>query len=554
MKFTWTFIFLLLSVLLFSQQERLPLDYVPNEFVVQLKPETKTADFFKKMKVDFARQGISFAKENRISERLNLYFLKTKTETENVKALLETLEKFPEVMLAGQNFKVQPREKIPNDPNFSTQWNMELIQAPDVWEVTTGGVTALGDTIVIAMMESGDYTHEDLIGNRWVNHNEIPDDGIDNDDNGFVDDYFGWNVVDSTDNVGFDFLGHGIRVGGIMGASGDNDIGVSGVNWNVKIMWIQNNLTVVKIIEGYEYVYQNRKLYNETNGERGAFIVTTNASYGIKGDSPNYPDGLQLEDDPLFPLWCAVLDMVGEEGVLNVGATANESFSVTEKGDMPSICPTDHLISVGEVNQQEIYSSAYGKPYVDLSAPGSNSPTTGSNNSYQGLDGTSAAAPHVAGGIALLYSVPCEQFALAARQEPAATALTMKEFILNGVDKFPAQEDLNVSGGRLNLKNSMVLIQELCGGQGVGILNIDKISPNPTSDFLKVEFTPNDFGDYEIEIFNSIGQLMRAEKYTAKEFLPNSFILNGMAEYKTGMYFLRISNQLDFTTSRFIVR
>ena len=559
MKSLWTIFLIIFTLPLFSQklsteqaEEDSSVLYIPNEFIIQLETGTNPFTFFQKIKNQWGESGVIFQKEHCIFPDLNLFFLKSKTDIQDVSILLENLSKLPEVKIVGQNFQLQPREKIPNDPMFNNQWDMEIINAPAVWETTTGGVTALGDTIVVAMMESGDWRHDDLQDNVWINWNEINNDGIDNDGNGFIDDYFGWNVVDSSDLIGFDFNGHGIRVGGIIGASGDNEMGIAGVNWNVKTMWVQNNLQVAKIIEGYEYVYQNRKLYNETNGEKGAFVVASNGSFGIDGDSPNYPDGLQLTDNPLFPLWCEVHAMLGEVGVLNVASTNNKTLDVDDIGDMPSICPTEHLIVVAESDKQDQLSSGYGKTHVDLTAPGDGSPTTGPDNTYATIGSTSGAAPHVAGGIALLYSLPCEKLAMAARENPKETSLTMRDFILGGVDKKDDQVGKTSSEGRLNLKKSMELIIDFCGS-GIDILTINSISPNPTSDFIEVEFTPNQYGDYTIQIFNAVGQLMTETSFTAQEFLPAKFKMDGVGALKTGIYFIRISNELDYTTEKFLV-
>ena len=181
MKSLWTILFIIFTFPLFSQKENSSLRYIPNEFIIQLETGTNSVAFFQKIKNQWGESGVIFQKEHRISEKLNLFSLKSKTDIQNVNVLLENLTKLPEVKVAGQNFQLQPREKIPNDPMFTSQWDMEIINAPEVWETTTGGVTALGDTIVVAMMESGDWRHDDLIDNVWINWNEINNDGIDND-------------------------------------------------------------------------------------------------------------------------------------------------------------------------------------------------------------------------------------------------------------------------------------------------------------------------------------------------------------------------------------
>ena len=219
---------------------------------------------------------------------------------------------------------------------------------------------------------------------------------------------------------------------------------------------------------------------------------------------------------------------------------------------MPSICQTEHLIVVAESDKQDELSSGYGKINVDLTAPGDGSPTTGADNTYSTIGSTSGAAPHVAGGIALLYSLPCEKLALAAREDPKETSLIMRDFILGGVDKKDDQIGKTSSEGRLNLLKSMELINDFCGS-GIDLLTINSIHPNPTSDFIEVAFTPNQYGDYEVLIFNSIGQLMAETSFTAKEFLPAKFKVEGVGALKTGVYFLRISNNLDYSTEKFLV-
>ncbi len=555
MKSLLTILFTILLVPLFSQQKKEGIQVIPNEIIIQLEQGTDAISFFQKIKTQARASGVIFQKEEHFSKMLNMFLLKSEEDIPNVISLLENIRTYPEVKGAGQNFQLQQRDREPNDPQFTNQWNLDIINAPAVWETTTGGVTALGDTIVVAMMESGDWSHPDLVGNHWINRNEIEDDGIDNDGNGYIDDYHGWNVVEESDTVvvNFDWDFHGTRVGGIIGATGDNEMGVAGVNWNVKIMWVHSKLTYDQIIAGYEYVYQNRKLYNDTNGEKGAFIVSTNASFGVDYFGQLHGDFMDIDDNSLFTPWCELFDMLGEEGVLNVSACSNESYDIDELGDMPSICSSEHLLLVTENNQSHLIQRGFGKTRVDLSAPGEGSPSTGGNNTYQTIGWTSAASPHVAGGIALLYSLPCENLAQVARDNPSASSLLMRSFILDGVKDIDAQTDKTATGGRLDLEGSMNLINEYCGGDNIGLLNINNLSPNPTNDFIEVDFTPNEYGKYTIEIFNAVGQRMYESEYEASQFLPASFKIGNLDRLKTGVYFLRISNNLDFTTSKFII-
>jgi len=527
--------FLILSLTLTAQSS----DFIPNEYIFQLEEKIDGFSFFQKIKKENkALENVYL--EKRISEQLNLYKIVTQDE-KDATTLLDFLYEFPEIKLVGQNFKVEERTNTPDDPLFSDQWDMDMIQASDVWEVTTGGITPLGDTIVIAVVEGGDYNHEDLIDNLWINHNEIDNDGLDNDGNGYIDDKFGWNASNGNDDIVN--RTHSTKVAGIVGATGDNGQGITGVNWNVKIMFVHSNLNFDKIIESYEYIYQTRKLYNDTDGQKGAFVVVSNSSFG-KGM-------VQIEDNPLFPAWCEMYNTMGDVGILSAGATDNGKYDVGVEGDVPSLCTSDHLIVVTNNNASDVRNGAWGKEEVDLAAPGDNSPSTSSNNSYSDLDGTSAATPHVAGGIALLYSLPCEKLAQDYLDDPKATALLMKDFILNGVDLIAEQADETVSGGRLNLKTSMELVTAYCGAE-LGVLNVDEISPNPTSDILNVEFTPNVFGIYQVRIFNVLGQLMQETEIEASQFLPARFTLD-VQRYKTGSYFLVLENPEDFTSAKFIV-
>ncbi|MBK7343402.1 MAG: S8 family serine peptidase [Saprospiraceae bacterium] len=192
-------------------------------------------------------------------------------------------------ILAAQFNHLGTYRKSPNDPNYFQQWHWKNtgqnngkpgadLDMEEAWEITTGGLTATGDTIVVAIVDDGtDLEHPDLAANHWINHLEIPDNGQDDDGNGYVDDYFGWNINQDNDNV--DNGGHGVNVEGMIGAVGNNGVGLTGVNWDIKMMTIRPSSTQeALVIEAYTYALTQRKLYNQTNGEKGAFVVAMNSS------------------------------------------------------------------------------------------------------------------------------------------------------------------------------------------------------------------------------------------------------------------------------------
>ena len=198
--------------------------------------------------------------------------------------MLRTFQGHPAVQLAQNNHIVMERN-TPDDPQFGQQWQHQNIQSELAWDITTGGVTAAGDTIVVAIIEKADLGHPDLAANAWINRGEIPGNGIDDDGNGYVDDVRGWDPVAGNDAVYSG--GHGTEVAGMIGAVGNNDSLVVGANWHVKMMPVNyQDAQEANVITAYTYPLIMRRLYNSTNGAKGAFIVATNASWGVDGGQP----------------------------------------------------------------------------------------------------------------------------------------------------------------------------------------------------------------------------------------------------------------------------
>jgi len=194
------------------------------EIIVQFFEETDQQRFFQQFKDQHHFPKLTYIKQ--ISKELQMHLLYHPLEAPNHSELLDLLNEDEAIKAAGDNFRATPR-MTPNDPSYAQQWGLETINAPDVWAFTTGGTNFFGDTIVIANLEGSDVFHEDLKDNVWRNWADIPNDGLDNDGNGYFDDHFGVNITTQTDI--HDPTSHGTSVAGILSAKGNNGIGVTGV-------------------------------------------------------------------------------------------------------------------------------------------------------------------------------------------------------------------------------------------------------------------------------------------------------------------------------------
>ena len=414
-----------------------------------------------------------------------------------------------------------PLKTTPNDTLFTNQWDMAKISAPAAWSLVTGGVTTDTQQVVVATIDQGfDIHHPDI--NYWKNTGEIPNNGIDDDGNGYVDDYNGWNVVLGNDSM--PPVNHGTFVAGISGAVGNNIRGVAGVCWNVKEMVVATNTTnEATVVSAYSYVFKQRQIYNNTAGAKGAFVVATNSSFGPAGYGSDYP------------LWNTMYDSLGSIGILSAGATSNSVGCNTDTcPDIPSQCASNFTVIVTGTTDSDVRHGGYGPHNVDIAAPGNGTYTTLLGGLYGTCGGTSAASPHVAGAIALMWSAACPQMLEDYKNHPDSMALLMKQYLLESVDTLPSLVGLIVSGGRLNVYKAVQkvraypcphdttvipsgIMQSNSGGQDISVY------PNPVTEILRIK---SSYPVRQIVLYNMLGQM--EGRYTCVSEISMKGIVSGI--------------------------
>jgi subtilisin family serine protease len=313
---------------------------------------------------------------------------------------------------------------IPNDSYFNYLWGLYNtgqtggtancdIQAPDAWDVTTGS-----NNVVVAVIDSGiNYSHPDLCNRIWNNPNEIKNNGIDDDGNGYVDDYRGWNFARDNNNP-IDENGHGTHCAGTIAAEGNNGMGITGVAWNCRIMPCRflnadGSGTVADAIEAINYAVAN-----------GADIL--NNSWGGGG----YSEALK-----------AAIENAHEHGVLFVAAAGNSARDNDIYGSYPANYTMANVISVAATNPADNLApfSCYGKNSVHLAAPGVNVLSTVPEG-YAWMSGTSCAAPYVSGAAALLLAA-----------NPQMNLAELKARLMWCGDAVASLENKTMTGRRLNV-------------------------------------------------------------------------------------------------------
>ena len=365
----------------------------------------------------------------------------------------------PRVEYAEPDYIAQPTYE-PNDPYYGdgTQWGPQKIFAPQAWDFCKGD-----SNVVVAVIDWGvDLQHPDLVTEMWTNADETPDNGVDDDGNGYIDDVYGWDFANG-DNDPQDDYGHGSHVGGIAAAATDNGVGIAGVGFNSRIMAVKvgdgttGKAAYTDIAYGIMYAADNgAKVINLSLGGYGY-------SLGLKG-AVNYA-------------WDA--------GCILVGAVGNNN-----KSDPFYPAAYDNVIGISGTDQNDVKASwsNYGS-HVAVAAPGASIYSTywNGNSTYGHMSGTSMSAPHVAGLAALLFA-----------QDDTRTNATVRSIIEDTADDLgDAGWDQYYGHGRVNAYRALGMVSAVIVPMSGGSLSAD--NGDLTLDFpsgsvpssTTVTYTPN---------------------------------------------------------------
>ena len=401
------------------------LSYERDEFLVRFQSPEAAANF-----ANHPAGGLTLG--DRLTED-GWYEIEVSSEVNLEQALL-AFQGRTDIVSATPNFRVSI-SAAPNDTSYASLWAMENsgasggvidadIDAEQAWQFGTSS------NVVVAVIDTGvDYNHPDLASNIWLNDDEVPGDGIDNDGNGYIDDTRGWNFVSNNNNP-MDDNNHGTHVAGTIGAVGNNQRGVVGVAWDVDIMPLKflsatGSGVLSHAVSAIDYANRN-----------GAKVI--NASWGGGGFSSALQSAIQRFQNA---------------GGIFVAAAGNESSNNASTAAYPANYPG--VISVAASTRTDALASFsnYGTN-VEIAAPGASILSTVRGGGYSSFNGTSMASPHVAGAFALLWG-----------QAPNKTAAELVDLVMANTDNVLRDR---TTYGRLNVGKAAQALND--GGSPVDVI------------------------------------------------------------------------------------
>jgi subtilisin family serine protease len=411
-----------------GQKEPIPYEYVKDELVVRFAPNIPKAT------IDQINATIGAQVLQSFQIVSNLYLVKIPAHL-SVPEAIARYKGYASVLYAEPNYIVRKAQHVqltPNDPNFTQLWGLHNtgqtggtpdadIDAPEAWDITTGS-----SSVVVFVIDTGvDYNHPDLNANLWRNPGETPGNGIDDDGNGYVDDVYGIDTY-YNDTDPFDGDGHGTHVSGTIGAIGNNNVGVVGVNWSVKIGHCKflsdfGSGTTAGAISCLQYILNLKQTGNPAND-----IIATNNSWGGGGFSQALHDAIKAHMNA---------------GILFIAAAGNSSANNDTALFLPASYYLPNMIAVAASNHTDALAwfSNYGRRTVHVGAPGQGILSTTPGNTYSTFSGTSMATPHVTGLAALIKA-----------QFPSFTWYQIRNRILATGDVTTGMQNVTISDRRIN--------------------------------------------------------------------------------------------------------